>query len=227
MFPREAPLDGLPTVTLEARSWEKAGSGPDEDGEREVGVEFCEWNDTALLSDGAKGLAARGACPWAWAWPREWTGGGGARPLPLPRTLPPPSFRADMDGRCRCRCRCRWWLCRRGCAGCVWVVQLCRIRMIGHPLQSSYSMLNAPCGTDMVCAGCRTNRRGGWDVVVGTWTRQTKALMRRSTLHGPLPAFLIHCMTGWGGPGWLGRCRSSGSGGFAGRQQAAKAAKQH
>ena len=89
MFPREAPLDGPATVTLEARSWAKPGSGLAEEGDREVGVEFRERNETVLLSDGSKGLAARGACAGA--------GGGGARPLP--RTLPPPSFRPDMDDR--------------------------------------------------------------------------------------------------------------------------------
>lgn len=44
-----------------------------------------------VLSEGANGLAARGA-----------TGGvGGARPFPLPRMRPPPSLRPDMvtDGR--------------------------------------------------------------------------------------------------------------------------------
>jgi hypothetical protein len=82
-------------VTLEARSCEKSGSGLDEDGESEPGVEFREWKDTVLLSEGAKGLAALGACAWTWAW--AWgTEGGGARPLPLPRILPPPSFRPDM-----------------------------------------------------------------------------------------------------------------------------------
>lgn len=58
-------MDGPATVTLEARSWEKSGSGLDEDGERDVGVELREGNDTVLLSDGAKGLAARGE--WALA----------------------------------------------------------------------------------------------------------------------------------------------------------------
>jgi hypothetical protein len=71
-------------VTFEARSWAKSGSGLDDDGERETGVELCELIET-VLSDGAKGLAARG----------EWADGG-ASPLPLPRILPPPSFRADM-----------------------------------------------------------------------------------------------------------------------------------
>jgi hypothetical protein len=46
---------------LEARSWEKSGSGLEEDGESETGVEFRERTDLVLLSDGAKGLEARGA----------------------------------------------------------------------------------------------------------------------------------------------------------------------
>lgn len=54
--------DDPPTVTLEVRSWEKSGSGLDDEGEREMGVEFRERRDTVLLSDcGAKGLADRGA----------------------------------------------------------------------------------------------------------------------------------------------------------------------
>lgn len=39
----------------------------------------------AVLSEGARGLAARVA-----------EGRGGARPLPLPRMRPPPSLRPDM-----------------------------------------------------------------------------------------------------------------------------------
>lgn len=39
-----------------------------------------------LLSDGAKGLVALGAC----------AGDGGARPFPVPNILPPPSLRPDM-----------------------------------------------------------------------------------------------------------------------------------
>ncbi len=35
------------------------------------------------------------------------------------------------------------------------------------PAVSSYSMVNVPCRTDMVCAGCRANSRDGWVVVVG------------------------------------------------------------
>lgn len=40
MFPVEAPLDGPAMVTLEVRSCEKSGSGLDDDGETETGVEF-------------------------------------------------------------------------------------------------------------------------------------------------------------------------------------------
>jgi hypothetical protein len=39
----------------------KSGSGLDDEGETEAGVEFREWKDMVLLSDGANGLAARGA----------------------------------------------------------------------------------------------------------------------------------------------------------------------
>lgn len=81
-------MDGPSTVTLAARSCEKSASGPDEGGDNELGVEFRELTDAVLLSEGAKGLAARG--PWAE------DGGGGARPFPLPRIRPPPSLRADM-----------------------------------------------------------------------------------------------------------------------------------
>lgn len=71
---------------LEARSCEKSRRGLDDGGESEFGVEFREWKETVLLSEGANGLTAR--------WPRD--EGGGARPLPLPRIRPPPSFRPDM-----------------------------------------------------------------------------------------------------------------------------------
>jgi hypothetical protein len=39
----------------------KSGSGLDDEGEREAGVELREWKEMVLLSDGANGLAARGA----------------------------------------------------------------------------------------------------------------------------------------------------------------------
>jgi hypothetical protein len=39
----------------------KLGSGLDDEGETEAGVELREWKDMVLLSDGANGLAARGA----------------------------------------------------------------------------------------------------------------------------------------------------------------------
>jgi hypothetical protein len=83
----EAPSEGPARSILDVRSWLKSGRGPDDGGERELGVEFREWNETVLASDGAKGLAALGVC----------AGEGGARPLPLPRILPPPSFRPDMS----------------------------------------------------------------------------------------------------------------------------------
>lgn len=86
LFAGEAPWDGPARVTLEARSCEKSGSGLDEGGDNELGVELCECKDTVLLSEGGKGLVAL----------VRWTEGGGARPFPLPRILPPPSFRPDM-----------------------------------------------------------------------------------------------------------------------------------
>jgi hypothetical protein len=55
----------------------------------EFWVEFREWKDMVLLSEGGKGLCARGDG-------EEDDAVGGARPLPLPRILPPPSFRPDM-----------------------------------------------------------------------------------------------------------------------------------
>jgi hypothetical protein len=77
-------------LICEARSWLKSGRGPDEGGERELGVEFRERNETVLASDGAKGLVALGV----------WAGDGGARPFPLPRILPPPSLRPDIMCNC-------------------------------------------------------------------------------------------------------------------------------
>lgn len=74
-------------LMLEAKSWPKSGRGPRDGGERGLGVEIRDWNETVLDSDGAKGLAALGLC----------AGGGGARPFPVPRILPPPSFRPDMN----------------------------------------------------------------------------------------------------------------------------------
>ena len=47
------------------------------------------------LSDGAKGLVARGVDPETEEAVR---GVGGASPLPLPKMRPPPSFRAGMIG---------------------------------------------------------------------------------------------------------------------------------
>jgi len=91
-----APLAGRPRLIFDARSCEvDSGSGLEEGGDMELG----ELKETVLLSDGAKGLAARGA----------WAGGGGARPLPLPRILPPPSLRLDMTSNLLTGCGQRIW----------------------------------------------------------------------------------------------------------------------
>lgn len=86
------PLEGPGRLIFEVRSWLKSGSGLDEGGEMEFCVEFpLEWKEMVLLSDGANGLAARGAeLAWTGA------GAGGARPFPFPKILPPPSFRPDI-----------------------------------------------------------------------------------------------------------------------------------
>lgn len=56
------PLEGPARLMLDVR-WScplKSGRGLEEGGEIEFCVEFLEWKEMVLLSDGANGLAARG-----------------------------------------------------------------------------------------------------------------------------------------------------------------------
>ena len=76
------PLAWTPTLMLAPRSCPILCKLPLTGGEVEP-----EARET-VLSEGAKGLADRGAVG----------GVGGARPFPLPRMRPPPSLRPDMVG---------------------------------------------------------------------------------------------------------------------------------
>lgn len=53
---------------MEARSWEKSGSGLEDEGDREMGVELREWDgkESVLASDPGRGLADRWTRVCAW-----------------------------------------------------------------------------------------------------------------------------------------------------------------